>query len=272
MSGMTHLAVIMSIYQNDKLEFCKESINSILQQTYTDFDLYIAYDGQVPDEVDDFISGLKDTRIHVQRLEKNTGLAYALNYLLGIVLKNPNYELIARMDADDISLPARFEKQLNFFFSNPDVSCAGTWYEEIDESGNHLHYRKLPTEHDKLLKRYYMRAPFAHPSVMFRRRLIINAGFYPTDTFLMEDNVLWGRALLANLRFANIPEYLLKFRIDKNFYKRRSGLKYGWNFIKTRFKINKSLRFPHYSFLLLLIIGIGKMMPPFILRFFYKHF
>jgi hypothetical protein len=86
----------------------------------------------------------------------------------------------------------------------------------------------------------------------------------------MEDNVLWGKALASGLKFANIPEYLFKFRKDNNFYFRRSGFKYGWHYIKTRVRINKSLNFPVYAYLLIFAVGFVKMLPAFILRFVYK--
>jgi hypothetical protein len=151
----------------------------------------------------------------------------------------------------------------------PDVSCVGCWYEEIDESGKHLADIKLPTDHESLRKRYFNRTPFAHPSVMYHRQLIEKAGFYPTDTILMEDNVLWGKALKEGLRFANIPEYLFRFRIDKDFFRRRSGFKYGWNYLKTRFNINRSLNSPIYSYLLVFFMGAAKIIPPFLLRYIY---
>jgi len=116
---------------------------------------------------------------------------------------------------------------------------------------------------------YYSKTPFAHSSVMFRKNLIQKAGFYPVDAPLMEDNLLWGNALIAGLKFANIPEYLLKYRIDKDFFFRRSGISYGWNFIKKRFIINKLLKLPVYSYLLIGLIGLIKMMPSFILKYFY---
>jgi glycosyltransferase involved in cell wall biosynthesis len=205
---MTDLAVIMAVYRNDKLKFLKESVQSILDQTFADFHYYIMFDGPVSPDIDCYINSLEDNRIRLFRSKENKGLAASLNYLLEILLSNKEYKLIARMDADDISLPLRFEKQRNFMLDSPDVSCVGCWYEEIDENGKHLGNRKLPVSHEDLKKRYYTRAPFAHPSVMYRRQLIETAGFYPTDTILMEDNVLWGRALKEGLRFANIPEYL----------------------------------------------------------------
>lgn len=104
---------------------------------------------------------------------------------------------------------------------------------------------------------------------MYRRVLVEKTGLYSTDTLLLEDNELWGRALKQGLRFANIPEYLLKYRIDKNFYKRRSGFRYGWNYIKTKFEINYALKTPFYSYLYIFLIGLIKIMPPLILRFVY---
>jgi glycosyltransferase involved in cell wall biosynthesis len=258
---MSDLAVIMSVYKNDKLSYVIQSTQSILNQTFNQFDYYIAFDGQVDADIDKYITSLRDQRIKLFRLDKNNGIARALNFLLDIVLKVPEYKFIARMDADDISLSLRFEKQRNFLLDNPEASCIGCWYEEIDESGKHLADIKLPIDHENLRKRYFTRTPFAHPSVIYRRQLIEKAGFYPTDTILMEDNVLWGRALKEGLKFANIPEYLFRFRIDRDFYKRRSGIKYGLNYIVTKFKINKLLNFPFYTFILSFIIGVYKMMP-----------
>jgi glycosyltransferase involved in cell wall biosynthesis len=267
---MTDLAVIMAVYRNDKLKFLKESVQSILDQTFADFHYYIMFDGPVSPDIDCYINSLEDNRIRLFRSKENKGLAASLNYLLEILLSNQEYKLIARMDADDISLPLRFEKQRNFMLDNPDVSCVGCWYEEIDGSGKHLADIKLPVDHESLKKRYFTRTPFAHPSVMYRRQLIETAGFYPTDTILMEDNVLWGRALKEGLRFANIPEFLLKFRIDRDFYKRRSGVIYGLNYIKTKFRINKALYFPCYSYIFSFIIGGIKMMPSIFHRFIAK--
>lgn len=183
-----------------------------------------------------------------------------------IVISVPGYRFVARMDADDISLPSRFEKQRSFLTENDNISIVGSWYEEIDENGKHLANRKFPIDHEALKKRYYTRTPFAHPTVMYRRQLIEKAGYYPTDTVLMEDNVLWGRALKDGLRFANIPEYLFRFRIDRDFYKRRSGFRYGWNYIVSRFKIIRLLNSPSYFYLITIVAGIIKMLPSFIYR------
>jgi len=263
------LAVIMSVYKNDRLSFVKESVASILNQTFSDYHLYLVFDGPVLPEVEKYITEISDKRLHLNRIEKNGGLAKALNFLLEIILTNTDYEFIARMDADDISVSTRFQKQRDFLMNNNQISCVGSWYEEIDEAGDHLSFRRLPVSPEDLKRRYRTRVPFAHPSVMFRRSLIEKAGYYPVDTMLMEDSVLWGKALKAGLKFSNIPEFLFRFRIDKNIFVRRSGIKYGWNFIITRFRINKSLDFPLYAYFLALLAGIIKMMPPFVLGLIY---
>lgn len=175
------------------------------------------------------------------------------------------------MDADDVSMPERFKKQRDFLLINSEISCVGSWYMEIDDYGRQISNRILPTESDDLRKYCFKRAPFAHPSVMFRRNLIESAGFYPADTYLMEDNVLWGSALKAGLKFANIDEFLFKFRIDRDFFNRRSGLKYGWSFLINKFIINKSLKAPSSAFFYTLCTGLIRMLPAFILRTLYMR-
>ncbi len=213
---MIDLAVIMSVYQNDKLKFLTESVQSILSQTFTQFDYFIVFDGPVALDIDNYLTSIGDSRIKLLRLEKNGGLARALNFLLEIVLKNPEYKLIARMDADDISMPARFEKQRDFLISNPDISCVGCWYEEIDEEGKNHSFRRLPVEHEALRRLYFTRTPFAHPSVMYRRQLIEKSGFYPTDTVLMEDNVLWGKALNARIKVCKYSGIFVEIQKRQN--------------------------------------------------------
>ncbi len=267
---MNDIVVIMSIYKNDSLDHLKESVNSILNQTYRNFDFFICFDGPVAQGIDEFLNSIDDNRLKLFKLENNRGLAYALNYLLKLVINTPEYQFIARMDADDISMPERFEKQRNFLINNPKISCLGTGYEEINDSGEHMAYRKLPTDHNELRKLYFTRSPFAHPSVMYRTELVKIAGFYPTDTLLMEDNALWGNALFHGLKFSNIPEYLIKFRKNKSFYKRRSGLLYGYCYMRNRFRMARKLKLPAYSYVFSFLIGILKMMPPVFLKNIYR--
>ena len=114
------IAVIMSMYKNDVVDFVKLSVDSILNQTYKNFDFYIQYDGPVCKEVDEYLSSLTDERMKVLRRDVNMGLAQSMNDLLAIVMPM-GYEFIARMDADDISKADRFEKQVKYMEAHPEL-------------------------------------------------------------------------------------------------------------------------------------------------------
>ena len=121
---LTDLAVVMAVYHNDKPEYVRKSVQSIVTQTYPYFDFFICFDGPVSDEVKNFILSLGDNRLKIFQIEKHGGLAKALNFLLERVLEKSQYELIARMDADDISVSTRFEAQKKILFRKPfDFLC-----------------------------------------------------------------------------------------------------------------------------------------------------
>ena len=109
---MKDLAVIMSVYKNDKLSFVKLAVESILEQSYSNFNFYIQADGKLSEELYHYFENIKDQRLIFRRRDENKGLAFSLNELLSVVLKK-QYNFIARMDADDISLHNRLEKQIN---------------------------------------------------------------------------------------------------------------------------------------------------------------
>jgi glycosyltransferase involved in cell wall biosynthesis len=262
----------MSVYQNDKLKFLEKSVQSILDQSLKELDLFLAIDGPISFEMEEYMKSLKGERIFIHRLSSNQGLAAALNYLLQVVLQNPEYKFIARMDADDISMPDRIIKQRNFLLENNEISCVGTWYQEIDEEGKIISNRRFPVDHEGIRRLFFRQSPMAHPSVVYRRSLIEIAGAYPTDTLRLEDYVLWGNALKFNLKFANLPEYLLQFRVDRNFYSRRSGLKYGWNLIRHRVRIFFKINAPIHAYIYACLYGFARMMPPILLKAIYKAF
>ena len=129
-----NLAVIMSLYKNDKLEYVKMAVESILNQTYAEFDFYTQYDGPIREDIDNYLSSLQDSCVFIQKCAENKGLAQSLNDLLGIVMPK-GYEFIARMDSDDISKPERFEKQIAFLQVHPDINMVGGAINEIDGEG-----------------------------------------------------------------------------------------------------------------------------------------
>lgn len=249
------VAILLSIYYKDKLCFVKQSIDSLLKQTYSNVKLYICFDGFIDNSILEYLDRLDDNRIFILKRDINKGLAYSLNELLGIVL-NEGYVFIARMDADDISEIVRIEKQVNYLIQNKDVDIVGSYVKEIDDDNNFIKIVKYPTKHSEMKKRFGIINPIAHPSVMFRNSFFIKAGIYPLDTDKDEDTMLWLNGFLNDCIFANIPEPLFRFRIDEDFYNRRSGIKKAFSDFKNRIKVIRLLKLKK----IFIFVNIVKMM------------
>ena len=242
---MGKLAVIMSLYKNDRLEYVKLAVESILDQTYRDFDYYIQYDGPVLSEIDEYLLALTDQRLKIHKRAENKGLAYSLNELLQKVMPL-GYEYIARMDADDISMPDRFEKQFAFLETHKDIDCLGGAINEIDENGDDRNKITVyPCNPDDARIFFRKRNPVAHPTVMMRRRIFAKAGgYYPMDFERNEDTMLWYKAYIGGAKIANLPDIILNFRMtEAMFTQRRNGKEFAKKQLEMRKIINKDLQF-----------------------------
>ena len=199
------ISVLMPVYNSEK--YLVEAIESILNQTYSNFELIISYDQSEDNSykiIEDFKS--KDSRIIVSN-GKRRGIINALNDSL----KLAKGEYLARMDSDDISLPTRFEKQINFMKANPLIGVCGTWIEVFGNS-NKNYVLRYP-ESDKLLKlKLLFSVSFAHPSVLIKHELIKKHGLkYHQDFETIEDYKFW-LDLSKHTNFGVVPEVLLKYR------------------------------------------------------------
>ena len=239
------LAVIMSLYKNDVIDYVKLSTESILNQTYKDFDFYIQYDGPIRLEVDEYLCGLTDERVKIQKRAENKGLAQSLNDLLAIVIPQ-GYEYIARMDADDIAVLERFEKQIAYLDIHNEIDCLGGAINEIDEEGKDRGKEtSYPCDPDDARRFFSKRNPVAHPTVMMRKTIFEKAGcFYPMDFVRNEDTMLWYKAYMGGAKIANLSDVLLNFRMtDAMFTQRRNGKVFAKSQLEMRKLINKDLKF-----------------------------
>jgi len=197
------LSVIMSVYNGER--YLKEAIDSILLQTYKAFELIIINDGST-DTTEKIIQSYKDKRIRLINQE-NRGLVASLN--TGI--KHSAGKYIARHDADDVSLPTRIEKQIKFLEFNTKVVAVGSSMKVMDESSKVLHAHFVLLSDPELRQELFIRSPFAHGSVMFRKEAAIKAGLYKQSFWPAEDYEFWLRlscyGLLANL---NEPLYIYR--------------------------------------------------------------
>lgn len=201
------ISVILPIYNSE--QYLKEAMNSILNQTFTDFELLAINDASTDSSLKIIKSfANKDKRVIIINNQSNIGLVKNLNIAIGLA----NGKYIARMDSDDNSDITRFEKQINFMESNPEIGIVGAWISEMG-SNKKWHY---PLEHDEIYKYLIYGSPFSHPVVMIRRSVFIDHHIrYSEDFKVGQDYELWSR-LLKVTKAANLPQELLKWRKHKN--------------------------------------------------------
>ena len=216
-------SVSMCVYYGDDSEHFCQAVNSVLNQTAKPDEIVIVVDGPVPSELENELEIFaKDPIFNIVRLKENTGHGNARR----TGLDNCRNGLVALMDADDISLPDRFGKQLLCFEQNPDVSVVGGQIAEFcGKVDNIVGIRKVPENHTDIVNYMKKRCPMNQVSVMFKKADVDAAGGY-IDWFCDEDYYLWIRMYLADMKFANVDDVLVNVRVEPDMYRRRGGMKY----------------------------------------------
>lgn len=218
-------SVAISVYKNDNPAYFERALSSITdEQTIIPDEIVLVVDGPIGNKLNEVIKKYqtKYNIFNVIRLVKNTGLGNALK----IAVENAKYELIARMDSDDISLPTRFETQLKYFMLNPDVDVVGGDITEfIDDESNVIGKRLVPMCNGDIREYMKVRCAMNHVSVMYKKSAVQAVGGY-LDWFWNEDYYLWIRMQLNNAIFANTGTVLVNVRVGEEMYQRRGGIKY----------------------------------------------
>lgn len=198
-------------------------------------------------------------RFKIIHLPTNQGLGNALR----VAVANCSYELVARMDADDISVPDRFEKQLAAFVDNPKVDIIGGQIIEFTTDPSHPSgIRQVPLTDVELKAYLKRRCPFNHVSVMFKKTSIDKAGGYQ-DWYCNEDYYLWARMALKGAIFANLPDVLVNVRTGNGMSARRGG----WRYFKSETLLqvflwaNNLINLPHLIYNVLLRLGGEVLLP-----------
>lgn len=185
--------------------YLAEAVDSILRQTFADFELLVLDDGST-DDTPHILGACSDPRLAVIRNEKNVGVIAALNRGLEVA----KGEFVARMDADDVALPNRLQRQVDFLRASPRTGLCGTWFRTIGD-GRSTTVRP-PTAAEDVSAKLFYESPLAHPSVMFRRALFaVHRLRYSGDYPHAEDFELWTRVDHVT-EIANLPEVLLQYR------------------------------------------------------------
>lgn len=249
MSIKTHtpFSVAISVYKSDDPKFFDRALFSITEmQTIKPDEIVLVVDGPVCEELNRVIEKYERlySIFHIIRLEKNGGLGNALK----IAVESSKYDLIARMDSDDVSLPTRFEQQLRYFEEHPEVDIVGGDITEfIGDESNIVGKRVVPKSNEEIREYMRRRCAFNHMSVMYKRNAVQGAGGYQ-DWFCNEDYYLWIRMWLNHAVFANTGSILVNVRVGKEMYQRRGGWKYFKSEAKLQsFMLKKGvIRVPRY--------------------------
>ena len=217
-------SVLLPVYRGDRADFLRRSLASVtVEQTLPPDEVLIVRDGPVPGELDDVLAAARrgelsgGVPVRVLELAENAGLALALD----AGLEHVAHEVVARQDADDISVPERFATQLPLLAAGYDLigSAIREFSEETDTGGV---VRRQPADPERIRRAMTLRDPFNHPSVVYRASAVRAAGGYePLD--LMEDYWLFARMIRDGVRATNVPDVLVRYRVGAGAYARRGG-------------------------------------------------
>jgi glycosyltransferase involved in cell wall biosynthesis len=214
---MLPTATVLLPVHNDR-RFVDEALDSVLSQDRSNVEVLVIDDASSDGTLDivrQFQS--RHDNVVVVRNDSNYGLGYTL--ARGVVLARGRY--VIRMDADDVCMEARFERQIGFLDANPDIDIVGGAAIEIDERGTPGRVRRMPTDHEAIARAIQF-CPLIHPTVAFRRDRVIAAGNYRSDLRRRQDYELWFRCLHQGLRFANLPEPLIRYRFSEHTHQKQS--------------------------------------------------
>lgn len=262
-------SVLLSVYYQESPSYLQQSIDSIFAQTRQPNEIILVKDGCLTAELDNIIELFTQRCLNLKVVEliENQGLGRALNE----GLKHCSYDIIARMDTDDIAKPDRFEKQLAVFEKYPDVDVVGAWIDEFESDiTNVTSVRKLPEFHNDIFLFAKRRNPINHPVVMFRKSAVLAAGGYQHFP-LFEDYYLWVRMLMNGACFYNIQESLLYFRFSSEMFKRRGGWRYAMDELRFQ-RMMKRIHFISFSELVknIVVRFSTRIMPNFVRTIIYK--
>lgn len=219
------VAVLLPVYRGDDAEHFALALDSISAQSgcTDEVRIYLGIDGPLDPAMEQVIRDRRDALYRVVRSEQNVGPTEILNRLIGAL---GDERLVFRMDADDIALPERMARQIDFMDRHPDIDILGTAMEEFDSVTGETVVRTHPTDPEVMRTSICFANPLAHPTVCIRPRVLeATRGYPPTRN---QDLALWFEALAHGFRISNLPEPLLRLRVSHEFFHRRRTVQRAW--------------------------------------------
>ena len=226
------VTVLMPVYNGEK--YLKEAIESILNQTFRNFEFLIIDDGSTDNSVK-IIQSFNDLRIRLIRNESNIGLIKTLNK--GLKLSNGKY--IARMDCDDVSLPKRLSAQVNFMEKHPEIGVCGSWVKIIGLEKKFIN--KYPQKHEEARAYLLFNTPFAHPAVIIRKEILEKYKLEYDENYKHADDYEFWSRIINHTKISNIPKVLLHYRIHHESVSKKYSSIQTENSNKIRLRLIKQL-------------------------------
>jgi glycosyltransferase involved in cell wall biosynthesis len=247
--------ILMAVYNDER--FVTQALESIQKQLNDDMELLVI-DDDSSDKSLEILQDIekKDSRVRLIKNDQNKGLGYCL--YIGTKMARGKY--IIRMDADDICLPNRIDKQISFLEDNPNIDIVGGAAIEIDEQNQEGQTRQMPEQHDKIAKAIWA-CPIIHPTVAFRRDKILLAGNYNPQIRRRQDYELWFRCLKAGLRFANLAEPLIYYRFSQNSHSKQR-LKHTIEQVKMGWQGCWMMKLPLWQYFAVIVPLVRAILPP----------
>lgn len=265
--------VLLSVYYKDSPAYLRLAIDSMLAQTYEPLHILIGVDGPIDGELAQCVQNYApNPRITVLPFPENRGLAMTLNDMIRWAQKQ-EYTYFARMDADDISLPDRIEKQMVFLLAHPEIDVVGGATNEIDENGNDRnkvnHYPLTPEE---CFRYFAKRDPLAHPAVLLKQSYFDKTGcLYRPEFRKNQDTMLWFDGLKKGVQIANLDDVVLNFRVNNDFFTtRRNGYAFAKGLLEQRKIINRELQYGWKANVYAYALFLLRIAPVWVKRIAYK--
>lgn len=262
-------SVLLSVYAKDNPVWVAQALDSVLNNTVRPTEVAVAVDGPIPEKLHTVLEEYAQKEGVINwHFPQNRGRGAALQE----AVPKCTYELVALMDADDICLPNRFEKLLQYFQQHPETDICGGQNEEVDaQTVQTISFRRVPLTDTELKQYVKSRSPFNQQTVLFRKAAVQKAGGYRAF-HLFEDYDLWVRMAHNGAKMANLPDALVKMRIDEHMFARRGG----WKYFKSNLALQnellqyKMISLPRYCFNVLVRFTVQVLMPNSLRGWFYR--
>jgi glycosyltransferase involved in cell wall biosynthesis len=239
--------VIMSCFNSS--QFLAKSIDSVLLQSFKQFE-FLIIDDYSTDDTYEILNNYskKDERIKVYKNKVNLGLTANLNFLI----KEASGEYIVRIDADDVCKKDRFYKQIEYLDNNPTIGLVGSSCNVIDEHSNVIGNRTNPCNHSDIIRNLIIFNPINHPTVVIRTEIAL-FHLYDTSYRTSQDWDLWIRLYKNKIKFYNLPEKLIDYRVSSDYLAKKS---YRYRFNELKIKLNHFFSFNIFKSLIGVLLTI----------------